>query len=122
MGNTRILLEVEILTAKPKFPPGMNWNVQCAIIKLLKKDIKYRLGAEQDAEEIMKSSLFWGVDWDALLRQEIQPPFTPQIRTADVQEESSLCLSGVSTSVALLNDFPKALNQLNCPALLSGKL
>ena len=48
------------------------------IALLLVKDPKYRLGAA-GAEEVMKHEWFVDIDWSALERKQVRPPFVPRI-------------------------------------------
>ena len=50
------------------------------ITKLLNKNGNFRLGnGPTDGEEIKSHPFFKGVDWDKLIRREIQPPFIPDV-------------------------------------------
>jgi len=39
------------------------------------------LGANGDAAELKAHPFFHGIDWDALLRKEIPPPFKPVLKS-----------------------------------------
>jgi len=47
---------------------------------LLQKDKNKRLGADNDAEDIKNHAFFKQIDWVALERKEIEPPFKPNLR------------------------------------------
>jgi hypothetical protein len=49
-------------------------------LQLLVKDPSKRLGSTRtDAKDIKKEPYFEGVDWEAMLRLEIEPPFKPNV-------------------------------------------
>lgn len=48
---------------------------------LLNRNPKHRLGAKDDARELKIHPFFDGIDWDALLRKEIPPPFKPVLKS-----------------------------------------
>jgi serine/threonine protein kinase len=48
--------------------------------KLLRKNVERRLGSsEKDAEDVKKQAFFRNIDWDALLKKRVKPPFIPSI-------------------------------------------
>lgn len=49
------------------------------IRKLLVRVPEERLGYHNGAEEIMDHGFFESIDWDALYRKEVTPPFRPTI-------------------------------------------
>ncbi|KAL4933651.1 serine/threonine protein kinase SCH9 [Aspergillus undulatus] len=46
---------------------------------LLNRNPKHRLGAQDDAKELMAHPFFHDVDWEALGRKEVIPPFKPKL-------------------------------------------
>lgn len=48
---------------------------------LLNRNPKHRLGANNDANELMDHPFFNDVDWNALNRKEVIPPFKPKLRS-----------------------------------------
>lgn len=48
---------------------------------LLNRNPKHRLGATHDAEELKQHQFFADVDWDALGKKLITPPFKPQLKS-----------------------------------------
>ncbi|KAI0125566.1 kinase-like domain-containing protein [Xylariales sp. AK1849] len=48
---------------------------------LLNRNPKHRLGALDDAEELKRHAFFGDVDWDALSRKLITPPFKPKLKS-----------------------------------------
>ena len=52
------------------------------ILKLLEKDVEKRLCYHEGIEEIKKHPFFKSIDFDALLRKEIDPPYIPIVRNS----------------------------------------
>ena len=48
---------------------------------LLNRNPRHRLGAKGDAKELMAHPFFSDVDWDALCRKEVVPPFKPKLKS-----------------------------------------
>ena len=48
---------------------------------LLNRNPKHRLGATSDAEELKNHAFFNDIDWDALAKKLITPPFKPQLKS-----------------------------------------
>ncbi|KAF2262603.1 Pkinase-domain-containing protein [Lojkania enalia] len=48
---------------------------------LLNRNPKHRLGAARDAEELKSHSFFADVDWDALTKKNVVPPFKPKLKS-----------------------------------------
>ncbi|KZF19746.1 Pkinase-domain-containing protein [Xylona heveae TC161] len=48
---------------------------------LLNRNPKHRLGATNDAEELKNHPFFADVDWDALLKKNVVPPFKPKLKS-----------------------------------------
>lgn len=48
---------------------------------LLNRNPKHRLGAQDDAKELMAHPFFHDVDWAALGRKEVIPPFKPKLKS-----------------------------------------
>ncbi|KAH8695386.1 putative camp-dependent protein kinase-like protein [Talaromyces proteolyticus] len=48
---------------------------------LLNRNPKHRLGAKDDAKELMAHPFFHDVDWEALGRKEVIPPFKPKLKS-----------------------------------------
>jgi protein-serine/threonine kinase len=47
---------------------------------LLNRNPKHRLGATRDAEELKDHPFFADIDWDALLKKNVVPPFKPKLK------------------------------------------
>lgn len=48
---------------------------------LLNRNPKHRLGAKDDAKELMAHPFFHDIDWDALGRKQVIPPFKPKLQS-----------------------------------------
>jgi len=68
-----------ILTARLTFPPYMSDNARSLVHLLLEKDPSKRLS---DPEVMKRHAFFEGIDWDALYRKKITPPFIPPVASA----------------------------------------
>lgn len=72
----------KILYGDVVFPEGISPKGRDIISKLLTRDPKNRLGAgPNDAEDIKAEPFFADVNWDKLLKKEIQPPFKPAVES-----------------------------------------
>ena len=69
-----------ILADEPLYPDHMPKDTMNLIRKLLVKNPEERLGYHHGAEQIMDHEFFSSIDWHALSRKEVAPPFTPMIR------------------------------------------
>ncbi|KAI8913115.1 kinase-like domain-containing protein [Powellomyces hirtus] len=69
------ILEDEIL-----YPVNMAKDAVSLLQKLLTKDPAKRLGGgKNDADDIKKHAFFKGVDWEAMLKLQLNPPYYPKI-------------------------------------------
>lgn len=48
---------------------------------LLNRNPKHRLGAANDAEELKAHAFFADIDWEALARKKVVPPFKPKLKS-----------------------------------------
>jgi len=63
------------------FPPNLSNPCKDLIGKLLDRDPKKRLGSGGgDVEDITSHPFFENIDWDALYKKEIDPPYKPQVK------------------------------------------
>jgi serine/threonine protein kinase len=69
----------KIISAKLTFPEYLSAEAKAVLTGLLQRDPKRRLGSNGDAEEIRKHPFFLPIDFDALNRREIQPPYKPPV-------------------------------------------
>lgn len=54
-------------------------GVESNSVQLLNRNPKHRLGATHDARELKEHPFFADVDWDALVRKDVVPPFKPKL-------------------------------------------
>jgi serine/threonine protein kinase len=68
---------------------------------LLNRNPKHRLGATDDAEELKKHPFFADIDWEALTKKLITPPFKPKLKsetdTSNFDPEFTNALNGASS-------------------------
>ncbi|KAA8567438.1 hypothetical protein MFRU_040g00410 [Monilinia fructicola] len=68
---------------------------------LLNRNPKHRLGATDDAEELKRHPFFSDIDWDALTKKLITPPFKPKLKsetdTSNFDPEFTNALNGASS-------------------------
>ncbi|KAL1971229.1 hypothetical protein VTN77DRAFT_181 [Rasamsonia byssochlamydoides] len=83
---------------------------------LLNRNPKHRLGAKDDARELMAHPFFHDIDWEALARKEVIPPFKPKLKsetdTSNFDPEFTTALE----HSASLNDRAAALANGAMPA------
>jgi serine/threonine protein kinase len=68
---------------------------------LLNRNPKHRLGAQDDAEELKRHAFFADIDWEALTKKKITPPFKPKLKsetdTQNFDPEFTNALMGASS-------------------------
>ena len=69
-----------ILTSEPAYPEHLPSEAVDLIRKLLVRKPEERLGYRKGAEEITDHGFFNSIDWDALYKKDVTPPFRPRIR------------------------------------------
>jgi len=91
-----------ICFGKIRFPKGViNEDGKQFVKGLLNRNPKHRLGAQRDAAELKEHAFFKTIDWEALSRKQVTPPFKPVVEsdesvanfdpeftTADVREQA----------------------------------
>jgi serine/threonine protein kinase len=79
-GNDFDEILISIRMNKIRFPPKMNSSAISLIQGLLVKNPVQRLGSgASGADEIRRHAYFSNVDWNAVLKKEVTPPFAPEI-------------------------------------------
>jgi serine/threonine protein kinase len=69
-----------IINDEVQYPDYLSEAARDIIGKLLEKDPAYRLGeSENDGMEVRAHVFFDGIDWDALLKKEIEPEWKPPL-------------------------------------------
>jgi protein kinase N len=63
-----------------RYPRFLSSEAISIMRKLLRRNPERRLGAgERDAEDIRKQPFFKNINWEKLLRRELEPPFKPKL-------------------------------------------
>jgi serine/threonine protein kinase len=71
-----------ICFGKIRFPKGVIGEEGKLFVKgLLNRNPKNRLGANRDAAELKEHIFFQNIDWDALARKQVTPPFKPDVES-----------------------------------------
>ncbi|KAJ7283855.1 kinase-like domain-containing protein [Mycena rebaudengoi] len=71
-----------ICFGKIRFPKGaINEDGKQFVKGLLNRNPKHRLGAQRDAEELKEHPFFKTIDWAALARKQVTPPFKPVVES-----------------------------------------
>ncbi|PIL37051.1 transporter [Ganoderma sinense ZZ0214-1] len=71
-----------ICFGKIKFPKGViNEDGKQFVKGLLNRNPKHRLGAQRDAAELKEHPFFKVIDWDALSKKQVTPPFKPVVES-----------------------------------------
>jgi len=72
-------LTEKILTKPLRFPPKyrVSTAAQQALSGLLDRNPRTRLGSERGVDDIKSTEFFSHIDFDALMRREVDPPFVP---------------------------------------------
>ncbi|KAJ7904285.1 kinase-like domain-containing protein [Mycena olivaceomarginata] len=88
-----------ICFGKIRFPKGaINEDGKQFVKGLLNRNPKHRLGAVRDAEELKEHPFFSSIDWNALARKQVTPPFKPVVES----DESTANFDEIFTSANLL--------------------
>ncbi|KAJ7179344.1 Pkinase-domain-containing protein [Mycena filopes] len=87
-----------ICFGKIRFPKGaINEDGKQFVKQLLNRNPKHRLGAVRDAEELKEHPFFSSIDWAALARKQVTPPFKPIVES----DESTANFDEIFTSANL---------------------
>ncbi|KAI0353554.1 Pkinase-domain-containing protein [Trametes cingulata] len=71
-----------ICFGKIRFPKGViNEDGKQFVKGLLNRNPKHRLGAQRDAAELKEHPFFKTIDWDALAKKQVTPPFKPVVES-----------------------------------------
>mmetsp|Transcript_15773 Transcript_15773/g.24207 ORF Transcript_15773/g.24207 Transcript_15773/m.24207 type:complete len:525 (+) Transcript_15773:97-1671(+) len=66
------------------FPPNLSNPCKDLITKLLQRDPKIRMGSGlSDVDDIKNHAFFSDLDWEQLMRREIEAPYRPNVKSAD---------------------------------------
>ena len=91
-----------IAFGKVKFPREILSLEGRSFVKgLLNRNPKHRLGALDDAAELQRHAFFAEIDWDALAKKNVVPPFKPvltsELDTSNFDPEFTNALNGASS-------------------------
>ncbi|KZV64842.1 Pkinase-domain-containing protein [Peniophora sp. CONT] len=87
-----------ICFGKIRFPKGViNEDGKQFVKGLLNRNPKHRLGAQRDAEELKEHPFFKNIDWVALGKKQVTPPFKPNVES----DESTANFDPEFTSAAV---------------------
>ncbi|THH27290.1 hypothetical protein EUX98_g6902 [Antrodiella citrinella] len=71
-----------ICFGKIRFPKGViNEDGKQFVKGLLNRNPKHRLGSHRDAAELKEHAFFKSIDWEALSRKQVTPPFKPVVES-----------------------------------------
>mmetsp|Transcript_43810 Transcript_43810/g.114257 ORF Transcript_43810/g.114257 Transcript_43810/m.114257 type:complete len:481 (-) Transcript_43810:301-1743(-) len=70
----------KILEERLRFPGYVSQEARDIIAGLLDRNPRTRLGSGRGVEAIKDHPFFASINWDALMRKEIRPPYKPEIR------------------------------------------
>ncbi|KAF2843102.1 kinase-like protein [Patellaria atrata CBS 101060] len=86
---------------------------------LLNRNPKHRLGATNDAEELKAHPFFNDIDWDALMKKNLVPPFKPKLKseldTSNFDPEFTNALNGASSLNARAAALASGVNPASTP-------
>ncbi len=99
-----------IAFGKVRFPKDALSNEGRNFVKgLLNRNAKHRLGAMHDAEELKAHPFFADIDWAALKRKDVVPPFKPKLKSVLDTSNFDPEFTNVLTSSSSLNARAAAL-------------
>ncbi|KZT19285.1 kinase-like protein [Neolentinus lepideus HHB14362 ss-1] len=79
--DTQVMYK-NICFGKIRFPKGVIGEEGKQFVKgLLNRNPKHRLGAQRDAAELKEHAFFATIDWGALARKQVTPPFKPVVES-----------------------------------------
>eukprot|EP00475_Leptophrys_vorax_P005233 TRINITY_DN1316_c0_g1_i1.p1 TRINITY_DN1316_c0_g1~~TRINITY_DN1316_c0_g1_i1.p1 ORF type:complete len:536 (-),score=158.35 TRINITY_DN1316_c0_g1_i1:35-1642(-) len=72
----------KIQNAPLKFPASVSSAFRSLVVQLLDRNPATRLGAVGGFDEVKSHDFFNGIDWDLLLKKEVEPLYKPEIKSA----------------------------------------
>lgn len=95
-----------------RFPPFLSEHCKSLIVGLLNRDPKKRLGSANDVDDIRAHPFFASMDWDALMRKEVEAPYKPQVKGAEDSSnfDSTFTSEPVVDSVVQGSELSKTLS------------
>ncbi|KAI9661127.1 MAG: hypothetical protein M1821_009454 [Bathelium mastoideum] len=95
-------------------PEGRNF-----VKGLLNRNPKHRLGATDDAEELKRHPFFADIDWEALAKKNLVPPFKPKLKsetdTSNFDPEFTNAMNGASSLNARAAALASGVNPASTP-------
>jgi len=76
------VMYTKILSGELRFPSYISDNAKSLLEGLLTRDPEKRLGSN-GGKEVKEHVWFSDIDWDKLVRKEIDPPFKPKVKSND---------------------------------------
>jgi len=76
------VMYTKILSGELRFPSYISDNAKSLLEGLLTRDPEKRLGSN-GGQEVKQHPWFSDIDWDKLVRKEIDPPFKPKVKSID---------------------------------------
>ena len=109
-----------IAFGKVRFPRDALSNEGRSFVKgLLNRNPKHRLGALSDAEELKAHPFFTDVDWDALSKKALVPPFKPRLKseldTSNFDPEFTNALNGQNSLNARAAQLASGIDNATTP-------
>lgn len=77
------VMYTKILSGELRFPPYISENAKTLLEGLLTRDPEKRLGTKGGGAEVKQHVWFSDIDWDKLIRKEIEPPFKPKVKNME---------------------------------------
>ncbi|KAH9062799.1 Pkinase-domain-containing protein [Lactarius vividus] len=110
-----------ICFGKVRFPKGfINEDGKQFVKGLLNRNPKHRLGAQRDAAELKEHPVFKTINWDALGRKQVTPPFKPVVEsdesTANFDPEftsADISQIGLADELNLDGDYPSVWHRVS---------
>uniref|UniRef100_A0A7S3GEJ1 non-specific serine/threonine protein kinase n=1 Tax=Palpitomonas bilix TaxID=652834 RepID=A0A7S3GEJ1_9EUKA len=103
--NTSQMYE-KILKDPVRFPPQVKVTdaTKDLILKLLERDPKKRMGCgDQDAKTIREHPFFEPIDFDKLMRKEIEAPFKPQLSGKEDTSNFDSCFTSEEVQLTMVD-------------------
>ncbi|XP_059473826.1 serine/threonine-protein kinase N1-like [Neocloeon triangulifer] len=102
-----------VCNEQPYYPRYLSKEAQAILVLLLEKDSSKRLGTpECPAGEVFEQPFFRSIDWQALERKELDPPFKPRVQhSLDVQYFDSAFTQEVPKLTPVDKDILNSMDQ-----------
>ncbi|OCT71559.1 hypothetical protein XELAEV_18034536mg [Xenopus laevis] len=125
-GSDRAILKHNITENQPQFPDTMSEDSIDIIERLLNKNPEMRLGStDEDAEDVKKCSFYKDIDFDALAKKQIEPPYIPKKKTTGCfrrifcRRKKRIAMTEEGCEEPL-NLFPEVFKNFECRCIRTG--